>query len=65
LHFYPGIEPKTDDNKIIIGDININFENQISINIKEYLYAKGFNNLVKAKILEIEFVNNLNTLFNI
>jgi len=65
LHFYPGVEPKIGDNKIIIGDINVNFENQISIKIKEYLYAKGFNNLVKAKMLEIEFVKKLNTKFEI
>ncbi|HFU75911.1 MAG TPA: alginate lyase family protein [Arcobacter sp.] len=55
LHFYPGVLPEINDNKIIISDIEIITYNAESLIIKAYKYAPEFNKLIDAFKVEIIF----------
>ncbi|MEZ5757429.1 MAG: alginate lyase family protein [Emcibacteraceae bacterium] len=65
IHFHPNILVSIEENVINAGPIKIEFEGDISINIKEYEYAPKFNNLIPAKVLEITFIKQLTTKISI
>jgi len=59
LHFYPGVLPKIEGNKIIILYIEIILYNVDSLEIEEYGYAPEFNKIIKAFKVKILFSNHL------
>jgi len=62
LHFHPDIkELSIEDNTIKLLDLTIIFQNSVQINSEDYLFAEAFNKLVKAKSVQVEFVDQLIT----
>jgi uncharacterized heparinase superfamily protein len=62
FHFHPDIrELNLEKNVIKLQDVKIVFENNVQIKPEDYLFAKGFNNLVTAKSIQVEFVDQLIT----
>jgi hypothetical protein len=60
IHFFPGVEPRIESNKVICKEAKIR-TNADEISIQEYEYAPEFNTLVKAKVAVIYFSKNLQT----
>lgn len=59
IHLHPSIKPKLVENKVIINDATLEFENAKSVNIKTYNYAPEFNKRLPASVIEIEFSKTL------
>jgi len=59
FHFIPGIEPLVTDKSVKIADFTIDFIGSVNIKIKEYYHSKGFNRTEKAKMIEVEFKEQL------
>lgn len=61
LHFYPGISLELQE-KVVTGDFgSITFTTPCSVVIQDYCYALGFNRLLKAQCVAIQFRQHLNT----
>ena len=67
MHFYPGLEIELEEDVLkticIIKNSNcrLRIEQAEKIHIRNYKFAKGYNNLINAKMLEIQFVNKIET----
>jgi uncharacterized heparinase superfamily protein len=62
FHFHPDIkELNIEKNVVQLQNIKIVFENSVQIIPEDYLFAKGFNKLVTAKSIHVEFINQLIT----
>ena len=61
FHFYPGIEIKIDENRIVVDGCNLEFSGASSTRVKEYTYAHGYNSTEKAKLVEVIFEEKLIT----
>jgi len=59
FHFYPDVRMSLRGASVELEDFVIKFEGNLGINLKEYNYAVGYNNLVKAKMVEVEFKESL------
>lgn len=57
LHFYPGIEVGLEENSIKTNLAKILIDGAEKIEIDDYNYAKGYNNLEKSKVVKIIFRN--------
>ncbi len=63
LHFYPGISPVIDGQRLIVNKkVHLYFSKYNSIKISDYEMATGFNQYQTAKKLEIDFKEILVTL---
>jgi hypothetical protein len=61
FHFFPGVAPLIADQEIITPLAKLKFEGSIDISLKNYDYARGFNDLSKAVVAEITFGTRLKT----
>lgn len=61
FHFHPNITLDLEDGKIIIDGCNIDFIGASNIRLKDYTYAKGYNNTQSAKMVTVEFKEELTT----
>ncbi len=61
IHFHPDVSVDVSEGEIHLGDLKLTFEGDQNIRIKEYYFAKGYNEREKAKFAEIEFVELLKT----
>lgn len=50
----------SDKNHLVFeNNLEMNFENASAININDYKYSAGYNSLLNAKVIEVEFLNLL------
>tara|TARA_B100000674_G_scaffold92383_1_gene64980 strand:+ start:7738 stop:9339 length:1602 start_codon:yes stop_codon:yes gene_type:complete len=61
FHFYPGIEVGIEQNRILVDGCDLKFSGASSTRIKEYVYAHGYNDTEKAKLVEVIFEERLVT----
>ena len=65
FHFHPDCEISTTDNEISAAFGNIEFENMQTLQEGTYEYARGFNELIKAKVIAVNFTERLVTKINL
>ncbi len=61
FHFFPGIAPLIADQEIITPLARLKFEGSAGIVLKNYEYARGFNDLKKGIVAEVSFRSGLQT----
>jgi hypothetical protein len=61
FHFHPDISIKIKGNQVISDNCKLDFLGVTAMRVKEYTYAHGYNNIVKAKLVEVLFNENLKT----
>lgn len=61
FHFAPGINPLLSEGKVNLDEITLSFIGDENIKIKEYYFAEGYNEVTKAKLVEVEFKESLKT----
>ena len=65
FHFHPDVDVFLKETSIELNGAIIKFDGNLGINLKEYNYAVGYNHLVKAKMIEVEFKDALTTLIEL
>lgn len=61
FHCHPDIQPRLEDNCVILGPVRLYFSNAKRISLVDYNYAPEFDKLMPAKSVEVEFNQTLNT----
>lgn len=61
FHFHPDIALQISGNQVIAASCVFDFSGVTAMRIKEYTYAHGYNDTVKAKLVEVLFNENLIT----
>ena len=65
FHFHPDVDVLLKESSVELNGAIIKFEGNLGINFKEYNYAVGYNHLVKAKMIEVEFKEALTSLIEL
>lgn len=66
FHFHPDLEPQYDDqNRLIVGPLEIKIKGESLSELQPYEYALGFNNRTTAWLLAIDFEQALEVKFQI
>lgn len=61
FHCHPDVQPKLENNCVILGGLRFHFKNANRISLVAYNYAPKFNKLLPAKCIEVEFDQTLTT----
>jgi uncharacterized heparinase superfamily protein len=62
FHFDPSIELSESEGEVFSKKWRLKFEGAISITLGDYQFAKGFNHLITAKKVEVQFQERLDTI---
>lgn len=65
FHFHPDHKVEIKDGVVKLDGCSIKFKGSLGVNLQEYNYAVGYNHLVKAQMIGVEFKGSLTTLIEL
>lgn len=64
FHFHPEVEISQKENSILFNGGSLTFKDHDKISIKDYLFSRGFNDLITGKVVEVTFQGSMQSNFN-